>query len=810
MKRTIGRISLILLLFITQNLYSQVLFLEDFDQIPGPTAGGAGTYVFPSGWFLRNVDNLTPAGGVSYVNEAWERREDFNFNVVDSCAFSTSWYSPIGTANDFMWTPLIGPLPANCVLSWNGVSYDPSYPDGYEVRVMTSAAGPPTGGTGTIGNQITSSTVVFSTGAEANAWTSHNVNLNAYTGQSIYVGFRNNSTDKFLLLIDDIKIEVVNNFDAQLVQADTVTEYTMIPKIQVSPLPLEGNIKNNGLANLTNVRMRVDVLDGSMTQIFTNTSSAVATLTPGTTNTFNCGTWTPPSIADTYTLKFYPLMNETDQQPINDTITRTVEITNFTYARDDGTVTGALGIGAGNGGVLGNEFAIYAPSRLTSVGVYYNVGYTGKPFAAVVWNMSGGFPNAIIAYTDTLYYPYDSAHFYNIPMNGGEFILSPGNYVVTAVEFVDTVTLSLGLTNSIFTNNRTWVDWPTNPFSPWGNNEDFGTSFAKAYVIRPEIYPLCPPDIITGFSTTDAGCGLSDGTATVTTTGTGPFTYSWTSGGTNATEAALGIGNYIVTVTDQYSACAEVDTVTIVNSLAPIIDSINTVDPLCFGNNNGSATAFVSGGTPGYSYSWAPSGGTTATAIGLLANTYTLTVTDTANCQTQSTIVLSDPLLLSATASNNAETCLGCNNGTATGIPAGGTGGYTYSWAPSGGTNATATGLAPGNYTVTITDANGCSTTTSTTVDAFVPNGLEDNIGLYTTQVFPNPSNGTFTLTGTINYTGSIKLELTNILGEIVLSKTIMVDKQINNTLEVLVNSGSYILKITAGNQSNVKPLIIK
>ncbi|HRG89610.1 MAG TPA: hypothetical protein PLW44_11360, partial [Chitinophagales bacterium] len=69
-----------------------VIFSEDFDGIGGPTAGGAGTYTFPAGWLLRNVDNSAPAAAVSYVNEAWERREDFSFNVTDSAAFCTSWY----------------------------------------------------------------------------------------------------------------------------------------------------------------------------------------------------------------------------------------------------------------------------------------------------------------------------------------------------------------------------------------------------------------------------------------------------------------------------------------------------------------------------------------------------------------------------------------------------------------------------------------------------------------------------------------------------------------------------------------------
>src|ERR1700754_571393 len=103
----------VLFALIATVLPAQVVFYENFDHIPGPTAGGAGTYTFPTGWFLRNVDNRTPDGQVAYINEAWERREDFGLNVADSCAFSTSWYVPAGAADDWMWTPLIGPLPAN-------------------------------------------------------------------------------------------------------------------------------------------------------------------------------------------------------------------------------------------------------------------------------------------------------------------------------------------------------------------------------------------------------------------------------------------------------------------------------------------------------------------------------------------------------------------------------------------------------------------------------------------------------------------------------------------------------------------------
>ena len=87
-KLLINLFAVFLAVYLPSNLFAQVIFSEDFDGVPGSTAGGPGTYSFPAGWFLRNVDNRTPAAAVSYVNEAWERREDFAFDVTDSCAFS--------------------------------------------------------------------------------------------------------------------------------------------------------------------------------------------------------------------------------------------------------------------------------------------------------------------------------------------------------------------------------------------------------------------------------------------------------------------------------------------------------------------------------------------------------------------------------------------------------------------------------------------------------------------------------------------------------------------------------------------------
>ncbi|HTF03905.1 MAG TPA: PKD domain-containing protein, partial [Bacteroidia bacterium] len=108
-----------------------------------------------------------------------------------------------------------------------------------------------------------------------------------------------------------------------------------------------------------------------------------------------------------------------------------------------------------------------------------------------------------------------------------------------------------------------------------------------------------------------------------------------------------------------------------------------------------------------------PSGGNSATASGLVAQSYTCTATDANGCTTSQSVTLTEPPVLTTTASQVDELCSGANNGSATVNPSGGAGGYTYSWTPSGGSAATASSIYAVSYTCTITDANGCTLTQS-------------------------------------------------------------------------------------------------
>ncbi len=226
-----------------------------------------------------------------------------------------------------------------------------------------------------------------------------------------------------------------------------------------------------------------------------------------------------------------------------------------------------------------------------------------------------------------------------------------------------------------------------------------------------------PPAITASSVSTPTTCGASNGTATVTASGgTGTLTYVWApSGGNAATANGLAAGTYTVTITDA-NGCTQTSTVTVTTSNGPVTTLASQVNPLCATSTNGTATVTVVGGTAPYTYAWSPTGGNAATGTGLGAGTYTVIVTDVNNCSSTSTVTITSPPALTLTTTSTVAQC-NASDGTATASAGGGTGALTYLWSAGSQTAATATGLSAGTYTVTITDANGCTMTNTVVVN---------------------------------------------------------------------------------------------
>jgi PKD repeat protein len=213
--------------------------------------------------------------------------------------------------------------------------------------------------------------------------------------------------------------------------------------------------------------------------------------------------------------------------------------------------------------------------------------------------------------------------------------------------------------------------------------------------------------------------GASTGTATVTATGgTGPYSYAWTGGQTTATATGLAAGTYTVTVTDA-NGCATTASATVGQPAAALAATETHVDVLCFGNSTGSVDLSVSGGTSPYTYAWS-NGAATEDLSGLGTGTYTVTVTDANGCTTTASATVSQPAAaLVGAPSNSGSLCAGLSTANVLSNASGGTPAYTYLWTPGNITTQDLSNVGAGTYIVTVTDANGCTATGSTTIGSF-------------------------------------------------------------------------------------------
>ena len=215
-------------------------------------------------------------------------------------------------------------------------------------------------------------------------------------------------------------------------------------------------------------------------------------------------------------------------------------------------------------------------------------------------------------------------------------------------------------------------------------------------------------------SFTNVSCnGGIDGTVDITVGGgTLPYTFAWSNGHTGEDLVGIPGGNHSVTVTDA-NGCSDTLSQTITEPL-PLGLALSSNNIICNGAKNGNITTLVTGGTTPYRYFW-NTGDTTANLTGVGGGLYTVIVTDANNCSISGTVTLTEPPVYSLTLNVTNVLCNGDTTGTVTANAGGGTPPYSYVWS-NGDTTQTITGLAAGLYSVTVSDVNGCSSSSSAVV----------------------------------------------------------------------------------------------
>ncbi len=252
--------------------------------------------------------------------------------------------------------------------------------------------------------------------------------------------------------------------------------------------------------------------------------------------------------------------------------------------------------------------------------------------------------------------------------------------------------------------------------------------------------------------------GLSNGSIEMSITGGSPiFNWSWTDSGSGSgsgsgtTISGLAASTYAVTVTSSGgSGCSKTFTVTI-NENPQIVVTATPVNVLCNGGSTGSINVAVSGGTPGYTYSWAD-GPTTQNRNTLAAGTYTVTVTDSKGCTNIASPQVTEPSIMTITPSITNVTCNGLSNGIIN-LDVSPTATYSFLW-NDGSSSQNRTALAPGTYSVTVTNSNGC-TKTASGLSVTQPTAISASAGAST--ILCNGGTSTITVTasggtGTLQY----------------------------------------------------------
>ncbi len=436
---------------------------------------------FPARWTLYDEDGRTPNASVGYVNAAWIVREDIDGDHNDCVALSTSWYDPAGAADDWLVTPQIAVPSLNPELRFNGRAYDPLYPDGYEVRWATTnsvaafLANPP----------------LLTVAAESDVWAAHAIPLASLAGQSVYFAFRNNSNDKYVLVIDDVEVVSVPDYDGSI---ETVlrphADLTRLPLGQNIPLQFGATIHNYGANPLTNAVVTARVLvDGG--EVHSVSATGVALAVDATESVTM-----PPYVVTQeglVTVEYILEADETDEVPANNTmISPALHVTRLELGGDDDTPVGPIGIGALAGGQIGSVFTLFEPAYVRAIRYYAagtNPELAGDAIQGEVRTMSGSpaKPDALLAETLPYVVPDPPvAGFVDLQL-GTPLLLAPGDYYFGLIEPVHDVgesdSLDFGTAATIFVPDRTWVKFV--PGAPdWVPVESLGTHYQRAWMVR--------------------------------------------------------------------------------------------------------------------------------------------------------------------------------------------------------------------------------------------------------------------------------------------------------------------------------------
>ncbi len=666
---------------------------------------------FESGWPVGygrfNNDAFTPNAGVNPPftgtnATAWlDIDADGNGNTE---AVSTSWNGgPTETADDWMLTTGLGVLPANQRLFWDAQALNATFSDGYEVRVSTTQIP---------ANTINYSTLLFSVTAENPYSTTRSVDLSAYSGQTVFIAFRNNSTDQYLLTIDNIRVgSATSGCSASALKTDyiQVVDCSIVP-----PTAIISASSTTGCAPHS-----VTFTDGTIAG--DPATSWLWNFGDGTFSTSQSPGAHAYATGGTYFVTFESC-NAGGCSTTNTTITVTnpptignVATTNPTCASNIGSI-----VITATGGTGSLQYSI-------DNGVTFQTSNTFTGLGALTYNLviedaSGCTANSLV----TLSLPASPVVTNVSTISPLCFSGSDGSLTITA-SGGDGGPYQYSINGGVtFQASATFTGLNSNTYNIVIQDGNGCQATTTSTVTNPAAVSYTIVIV-------DENCGAGDGSISLTGAAGngGPYQYSINNGVTfqaSGLFTGLSANSYIVAVQDA-SGCQITGTETVNGTGAATINSISeTISLACNGDCNGQLTASVSGGIPTLVYAWTNStgsivGGNSSSVTALCADTYTLTVVDNggAGCTAVMSYNLTEPTVVTFGAITTNESCGNANGQIQISGATGGDGG-PYQYSIDGGVtfqaSATFSGLVAATYNVVTSDGNGCLATSTETVSS--------------------------------------------------------------------------------------------
>lgn len=265
----------------------------------------------PAGWTVYDLDSLAPRPEIAFLTPrgGWQLGPDLRDPSNGNLSLrSPSWYADtIGRSDDWLILPQIKDLPANTCLSWFAYSQDPFYPETYEVRISTG------------GNQVADFLVngPFLSIEEDSVLNYRIVNLDTFAGQDIFIAFRHTSRDRFMLVLDEIRLSDSENIDVAMYEFNP-----LLPQPGKS-VKLSGSIINNGITTLgidsAQIRIMYQIDDQP---IDTMNIKRRFTFQPNDTIRFAHDSLWTPTTDGVYRVKIWLSGIGIDDRPENDTLAR--------------------------------------------------------------------------------------------------------------------------------------------------------------------------------------------------------------------------------------------------------------------------------------------------------------------------------------------------------------------------------------------------------------------------------------------------------------------------------------------------------